>query len=310
MSNHTSKIAWPASIVSLSFLLTSSEAHALDKQGSAHGGGIEGADSGFDIEGAVTLGSAVYNTSYAARPDNTGLALARYALHADIDLIGRRLSVPLDVNLFTDRKRSGLKKLGPTEFDVISGLSTTWRAGPGALEVGSRIEHDRPVDTGTFTQTYADVRARYLYSLATNFPSLGEALGEGDISGWFTLGVFALNPTYAARPDNTGLALMRYGAHTELSVWKDRVSLGLDGTFFSDRKRDGAAKFSPTELDFTPEIIGRIAPYEFHLAYERDMPIDRSGLVQSFVYVLFVYGFDLVHNEPPPLELRHQIPSP
>ncbi|MFO0661936.1 MAG: hypothetical protein U0165_19195 [Polyangiaceae bacterium] len=287
-----------------------STATALDHWGSAHGGGIEGADSGFDIEGAVTLGASVYNPSYAARPDNTGLALARYALHADIDLIGRRLSVPVDINLFTDRQRKGFKKLGPTELDVISGLTTTWRLGPGAIELGSRVEHDGPVDQGSFSQTYVDARARYLYSLASVIPSVGDALGEGDISGWLTVGVFAVNPTYAARPDNTGLGLMRYAAHSELSLWKDRVSIGLDATFFSDRKRSGAAKLSPTEIDFTPEIIGRVAPYELHLAYERDMPIDRSGLVQSFVYVLFVYGFDLIHNEPPPLELRHPIPSP
>ena len=91
------------------------EALALDKQGSAHGGqvGDQGDDDGFDIEGALMMGVALVNTSYAARPDNTGLALMRYALHADIDLVGRKLSVPLDINLFTDRERSGAKKLSP-----------------------------------------------------------------------------------------------------------------------------------------------------------------------------------------------------
>lgn len=64
-------------------------AAALDKQGSAHGGSVEGRDSGFDLSGSVLVGTAFYNPSYAARPDNTGLAFMRYGAHADIDLIGR-----------------------------------------------------------------------------------------------------------------------------------------------------------------------------------------------------------------------------
>jgi len=115
-----------------------SDAHALDKQGSAHRGQLEGATEGFDVEGAVVLGIALYNPSYAARPANTGLALFRYAVHADFDLIGRRLSIPLDLNMFTDGTRSGLRKLIPSEGDVITGVTSTWRVGPGALESGLR----------------------------------------------------------------------------------------------------------------------------------------------------------------------------
>lgn len=212
-------------------------ASALDKQGSAHGGEVgDNADENlFDIEGAAMIGVALINKSYAARPDNTGLALMRYAVHADIDLLGRKLSIPLDVNLFTDKERSGLAKFSPTEFDVITGLTTTSRLSKGLDgEVGARVEHDRPVDCGGFTQTYADIRARALYSLADVVSGLRRNLIDGDISGYFGLGWFLLNPSYAARPDNTGNALFRYSGHTELSVWKDRVSLGFDATFFTD----------------------------------------------------------------------------
>jgi len=254
------------------------------------------------------IGVALINKSYAARPDNTGLALMRYALHADIDLIGRKLSIPLDVNLFTDRERSGLQKFSPTELDVITGLTTTHRLTHGLdVEVGARIEHDRPVDRGGFTQTYADVRGRLLYSLADVVPGLKRDLAEGDVSGYFGLGWFALNPTYAARPDNTGNALFRYSGHTELSVWKDRVSLGFDATFFTDRRTNA---FRPSELDATYEIIGHVGRYEVHLAYERDMPIDRGGKVQDFVYALFVVGFDLIHDAEKPVEGRGMIVSP
>lgn len=284
-------------------------ARALDKQGSAHGGAVGGDDGGFDISGAATLGVALDNPTYAARPNNTGHALFRYALHADADLIGRKLSIPLDLNAFTDRDRKGAAKLAPSEFDVITGLTTTFSLTTGAdLELGSRVEHDRPVDRGGLTQTYVDARARLLYSLADIWPSLRRDLSDGDISGYATLGWFAFNPTYAARPDNTGLALFRYVGHTELSVWHDHWSVGLDGTFFTDRRRENPV--GPSELDLTYEVIARRDPFELHLAYERDMPIDSTGLVQSFVYALFVFEFDMEEQVLRPLESRGGIPSP
>jgi hypothetical protein len=288
---------------------TTRTASALDKQGSAHGGEVgDDSDDKFDIEGAAMIGIALINKSYAARPDNTGHALMRYALHADIDLLGRKLSIPVDVNMFTDRDRSGLAKLSPTELDVITGLTTTSKVSKGVDgEIGARVEHDRPVDRGGFTQTYADIRARALYSLADVVPGLKRDLVDGDISGYFGLGWFLLNPSYAARPDNTGSALFRYSGHTELSVWKDRISLGFDATFFTDRRTN---PLRPSELDATYEIIGHTGRYEVHLAYERDMPIDRGGKVQDFVYALFVVGFDLIHDAEKPIEGRGTIISP
>ena len=271
--------------------LLSSSAFALDKQGSAHGGEVEGAASGFDLSGTLLLGVALYNPSYAARPDNTGLALFRYGGHLDIDLIGRLLSVPLDINIFTDRTRGAGQLFAATEFDVISGLTSTFNLGPGALEAGVRLEHDRPADVGTFTQTYVDARARYLYSFAAIFPRLGDALRDGDVSGWVGLGGFIFNPTYAARPDNTGLALLRYSLHAELSILDDLFSIGLDATMFTDRT--AAVVVRPSELDFTADLIFHRGQFEAHLAYERDTPIDRGGLVQEFVYVLAGWSFDL-----------------
>src|SRR4051812_32852052 len=130
-------------------LLAPSSAWALDKQGSAHGGQVEGSSTGLAVGGAVMAGVALYNPSYAARPDNTGHVLMRYAAHADIDLIGRRLSIPLDMNLFTDRDRDGFKKLVPSELDIIAGVTTTWALGPGALELGTRLKMIVPWIAGT-----------------------------------------------------------------------------------------------------------------------------------------------------------------
>jgi hypothetical protein len=286
-----------------------SPSHALDKQGSAHGGKVgDENEEGFNVSGAVTLGAALINKSYAARPDNTGLALFRYAGHADVDLIGRKLSIPLDVNFFTDKQRHGGLIFAPSEFDVIGGVTTTHAVAKGDLELGARVEHDRPVDRGGFTQSYGDTRARYLYSLAKVFPSLARDLVDGDISGYFTLGWFAVNPSYAARPNNSGLALFRYVGHSELSVWHDYVSIGLDGTFFTDRHAEVVVR--PSELDLTYEFIVRKAPVEIHLAYERDMPLDQRTLIQDYVFALLVYGFDLKRAAVQPLETRGTIPSP
>lgn len=276
--------------------LAAAPARALDKQGSAHGGEIEGATSGFAFGGSASLGVSVYNPSYAARPDNTGLALFRYAAHFDFDLIGRRLSIPLDLNMFTDRTAVGTaRKLVPSELDVITGVTSTWRLGPGALEGGARVEIDGTLDKGGYPgptsqrQTYADVRARYLYSLAAIAPSVGPALRGGDVRGWLTLGWFAINRSYFARPNNTGLALFRYAAHAEISFWNDHLALGLDAIFFSDKQASNV--FRPTELDFTPELIVRFERYEVHLAYERDMPLDQDTLVQQFIYLLASVSF-------------------
>jgi hypothetical protein len=284
----------------LSLLGVEGWAWALDKQGSAHGGQVGGSAKEFNISGSGTLGASLYNPTYAARPDNTGLALFRYALHLDVDLLGRYLSIPIDLNVFTDRQKKKLAIFAPSELDLIGGLTSTNGLSKGLdLEVGARVENDRPVDQGTYNQLYADVRARLLYSLATISPALGENLADGDVSGYATLGWFAVNPTYAARPDNSGRALFRYVAHSELGVWHKQLALGVDGTFFSDKQAKNPLR--PSELDITGELIGRYDPFEVHLAYERDMPIDKGGLVQSLLYVIVAYSFDFhdtLHRPP------------
>jgi hypothetical protein len=308
-------------------------AAALDKQGSAHGGSVAGPDWGINLDGNASLGVSIFNPSYAARPNNTGLALFRYAAHADLDLIGRRLSIPLDLNMFTDRTASGAAKLRPSELDFIGGLTTTWDVGPGALEGGVRVEHDGAADTVSkpYSQTYVDVRARYLYSVAAAVPSVGDRLRGGDLAGWLTLGWFAYNPTYAARPDNSGLALLRYGAHWELSTLDSHLAFGADVTMFTDRcsgtpaptaaalKKNKPSScalgnpVAPTELDFTAEIIGRYKPVELHLAVEQDAPFSRGfyfgpnatrtgphdWIKQTFVYALVQVSFHGFSYMPP-----------
>ncbi len=269
----------------------------MDKQGSAHGGAVGGPGQAIGASGSLLLGTSVYNPSYAARPDNSGRALMRYAGHADVDLLGLLLSIPLDVNLLTDGERAGGRKVTPSEVDLIGGVTSTFLAGPGALEIGSRVEHDRGVDRALPAQSYIDVRARYLYSAARQWPWLARALPGGDLRGHATLGWFAYNRTYYARPDNSGLALMRYGLHGELSLWHGRASLALDAVVFTDRQKN---PLRPSELDLTPELIFRppgaaLSDVEFHLAWERDMPLDSRGRMpgygQQFAYGAVAWRF-------------------
>jgi hypothetical protein len=275
-------------------------ASALDKQGSAHGGQVGGGAKEVNVSGSVMLGASLYNPTYAARPDNTGHALFRYALHLDVDLYGRYLSIPIDVNVFTDRERRKAAVFAPSELDLIAGLTSTHGLSKGLdVELGARVENDRPVDRGSYQQTYVDARARLLYSAAAISPSFADRLQDGDLSGYLTLGWFAVNPSYAARPDNTGRALLRYAAHSELALWHRRLAVGVDTTFFTDKRETNV--FVPSELDLTGELIGRYEPFELHVAYERDMPIDRGGLVQSLLYAVVAYSFDF-HDQlhPPP----------
>ena len=269
--------------IAATLALLASPARALDKQGAAHKGDSVG--QGFGVSGSVFLGALPINPSYAARPDNTGRALLRAGAHLDVDLIGHRLFIPIDLNVFTDRGRP----LVPSELDLIGGVATTWPVWRGDLEVGVRGEHDRSVDQAGKAQTYGDVRARYSLSAAELWPGLGSALREGDLSGWLAAGWFFYNPSYFARPDNTGRALLRYVAHAALSVWKRRVSFVADANFFSDRQTDGV---SPTELDLTLEIVLAHGPWDLHFAYERDMPLDRGGLVQQMGMIVAGWSFE------------------
>jgi hypothetical protein len=263
-------------------------ARALDKQGSSHGASVADDSAGFGLYASMLAGVALYNPTYAARPNNSGHALGRLAPHFDLDLIGTRLSIPLDVNLFTDRDRPGLGKLAPSELDVITGLTSTWPLGPTAFEVGARFERDMPVDRGSFSQSYGDVRARWLGSLAAFEPGVPGWLHGGDVTTQVTLGWFGLNRNYAARPDNTGIALFRYAAHLALEAFDGLLLTGIDATLFTDKRKHAVR---PSELDLTFDVGTSVSVIDVHLAYERDMPIDGGGLGGNLVqHMLMLYA--------------------
>jgi hypothetical protein len=285
-----------ATLAALAVVQAPRRARALDKQGVPHHGGGSGLEAKVSLSGNVFVGVLPFNPSYAARPDNSGLALMRAGGHLDVNLFGSHLFIPIDLNLFSDRRRHPYR---PSEIDVIGGVASAWDLLGGQIELGARGEVDAPADGVGASQSYVDVRGRYIFALAPRLPGLGTALRGGDVSGWVTLGWFAVNPGYYARPNNTGLALLRYAGHVSVSALQSQVALFLDGTSFTDRD---AARLRPSELDLTVGAALTGGAWELQLAYERDMPVDGGGgdpkVIQQTAMVTVTRAFAWIPDRP------------
>ena len=112
-----------------------------------------------------------HNSSYFARPDNTGRALFRYVAHADLDLYKNRVVLYGDVNLFTDRESSNQAK--PTELDWIIGLAVRWRN----MELAVYREQDLPLDRDSLVQQYVAVQLRFAFDVSKQDLGFGGARG-------------------------------------------------------------------------------------------------------------------------------------
>lgn len=100
--------------------------------------------------------------------------------------------------------------------------------------------------------------------------------------GYLYFGGFFQNPTFAARPDNSGLVLTRYGLHLDVqpTAW---ATISYDSNFFSDKQASNSLR--PSEWDNHLALAGRWKALELSLHAERDAPADRGGLVQAFAEV-------------------------
>ncbi len=98
---------------------------------------------------------------------------------------------------------------------------------------------------------------------------------------------FVHNTSFAAHPDNTELVKHRYLGHLELTPHWSPVSLIVDANFFTDKTRD---EFRPSEWDQTIGLLYRYQRWAALLRYERDMPIDKSGLVQAYTEIEGLYN--------------------
>jgi hypothetical protein len=105
-----------------------------------------------------------YNSSYFARPDNTGKALFRYVAHVDLDLYKNRVVLYGDMNFFTDREAGN--KLNPTELDWIIGLALRFRED---MELSVYREEDQSLDKPGLVQKYVAVQLRYSFDVPKRF---------------------------------------------------------------------------------------------------------------------------------------------
>ena len=109
-----------------------------------------------------------YNSNYFARPNNTGRALFRYVVHADLDLYKNKVVLYGDMNFFTDREASNVAN--PTELDWIIGLALRWRD----MEFAAYLEQDRPLGQSSLVQEYVAIQLRYSFDVPKRFVGLGK----------------------------------------------------------------------------------------------------------------------------------------
>jgi hypothetical protein len=116
---------------------------------------------------------------------------------------------------------------------------------------------------------------------------------ETSFGGYLLTGAFVKNPSFAARPDNSGLVGMRHMLHFETDLYKQYLTFYTDQNFFSDRT-DGWIKLS--EWDGTFAFTGVLDRFNWRLQYERDAPLDRSGIKQAYADALVTARFQAVQD--------------
>ena len=111
--------------------------------------------------------------------------------------------------------------------------------------------------------------------------------------GYFLTAVFVSNPTFAARPDNTGLVGLRHMLHLETDLYKQYLTFYTDQNFFSDRTK-GWIELS--EWDGTFALTGLVDRFGWRIQYERDAPLDKSGTKQGYADTLLTSRFQATED--------------
>ena len=108
------------------------------------------------------------------------------------------------------------------------------------------------------------------------------------VSGYLLSAVFLDNPTFAARPDNTGLVGLRHMMHVETDLYKNYLQFYTDQNFFSDRTQ-GWIELS--EWDSTYAFTGSLDRYVWRVQFERDAGLDRRTITQEYADVMATARF-------------------
>jgi len=111
--------------------------------------------------------------------------------------------------------------------------------------------------------------------------------------GYFLTAAFVSNPTFAARPDNTGLVGLRHMLHLETDLYKQYLTFYTDQNFFSDRTK-GWIELS--EWDGTFALTGLVDRFGWRIQYERDAPLDKSGTKQVYADTLLTSRFQATED--------------
>lgn len=286
--HHGSTTFLTGMIASLVFVW-SSPALALEKYGRPLPSMDEADENGREAEeslfaGYFLTGVFASNPTFAARPDNTGLVGLRHMLHLETDLYKQYLTFYTDQNFFSDRTKGWIEL---TEWDGTYALT-------GALGHFSwrlQYERDAPLDRRGIKQDYADALVTAKFQAVQDLPGWRRLLPNQNLTAYAGAGWLFHNSNYFARPDNTGRALLRYVAHADLDLYKNKVVLYGDVNLFTDRDADNRA--NPTELDWIVGLALRWRNAELAVYHEQDRPLDRGGLVQKYLAVQLRFSFDL-----------------
>ena len=242
------------------------------------------------VRGYLLSGAFMSNPSFAARPDNSGLVGLRHMIHLETDLYKEYLQFYTDQNFFSDRQ-AGWVSL--SEWDSVYAFTGTiqnfgWRL---------QYERDAPLDQSGIIQAYADTLVTYRPADARSLGWWRSAFPDQNLTVYAGGGWLFQNQNYFARPDNTGRALFRYVAHADLDLYRNRVVLFVDGNFFTDRNASNVLR--PSEFDLVMGLAVRYHEMEIALIHERDLPLDRGGLVQRYVALQLRYEFEWTKSSSP-----------
>lgn len=235
------------------------------------------------LSGYLLTSAFAENPTFAARPDNTGLVGLRHMIHLETDLYREYLQFYTDQNFFSDRRKGWIEL---SEWDAtfaFTGSINQW---------GWRLQYERdaPLDKSGTKQIYADAVVNYNLSQANQYDWWRQRFPDQNLTLYMGGGWLFHNESYFARPDNTGRALFRYLAHADLDLYKNKVVVFADTNWFTDREESN--KLKPTELDWIIGLAMRWKDYELSVLHERDMPLDRGGLIQRYTAIQLRYEFE------------------
>jgi hypothetical protein len=235
------------------------------------------------LKGYLLTSTFAENPTFAARPDNTGLAGLRHMIHLETDLYREYLQFYTDQNFFSDRRKGWIEL---SEWDATFAFTGSINQWSWRLQ----YERDSPLDKSGTKQIYADALINYGFTQANQYGWWQNRFPNQNLTFYMGGGWLFHNESYFARPDNTGRALLRYVAHADLDLYKNRVVLFADTNWFSDRSKSD--KITPTELDWIIGLALRWKDYELSVLHERDMPLDRGGLIQRYTAIQLRYEFE------------------